>query len=541
MITASDSFRLAVENSRSDYLISFVVSSYSTSSVLRFTEADIWMGGVEISDSFAEAGTLGIGGCVINQAKVTLMANNTQGSFTPSSFYNCWAQILIGYSGVDNGTDEWISKFNGDIVSVAVNGPLITLTLYDYMYRLDKPITSTFAAWVPGKTVRQVVAQALLECRANGLNPDVPVPNGSSTIGNTVTLNPEATSYRDIICWVAQIAGGYARYNGEGLLEIKAFPLSLSTQISIDPTITVDSFSDPSFYVRGSGANFFTLTDTFPVVHATFSHEIAGKSLKVRKVTFGVKDTDSSAGETYTYYSSDELTNDGIEIIMKGNDLIKGFSDIGIVNIANSILTTFTGQQYYLGNLRHVANPLMEAGDAFAFMTVDGNYVMIASNIVWSPGSAQTTESNGVILEQSDATQYTPLEKDYAATKIMLSQIATTDSWTETNTTYDIIISAKKRNGTVMLYLHVSSNSTGLAADIASSNAYVTLGTLPEGYRPAISYTSYHIFNGTMRGQIIVNTNGTIRIGYTRALTATSNSNMTAGMLFYADTTFVTE
>jgi hypothetical protein len=537
VITASDSFRLAVENSRSDYLISFVVSSYSTSSVLRFTEADIWMGGVEISDSFAEAGTLGIGGCVINQAKVTLMANNTQGSFTPSSFYNCWAQILIGYSGVDNGTDEWISKFNGDIVSVAVDGPLITLTLYDYMYRLDKPIASTFAAWVPGKTIRQIVAQALLECRANGLNPNVPVPNGSSTIGNTVTLNTEATSYRDIICWVAQIAGGYARYNSEGLLEIKAFPLSLSTQINIDQTITVDSFSDPSFYVRGSGANFFTLTDTFPVVHSTFSHEVAGKSLRVRKVTFGVKDTDSSANDTYIYYSSNELTNDGIEIIMKDNDLIKGFADTDIVNIANDIVTTFAGQRYYLGNLRHVANPLMEAGDAFAFMAKDGNYVMIASNIVWSIGSAQTTESNGVILEQADATQYTPLDKDYATTKSMLSQIATTDTWTETNASYGITVTAKKRNGVVMLYLA----SSGISIDMSTHNAYITVSVLPEGYRPAMNTIRYEILNGTMKGQLLLNSNGNVRIGYTRALTATANADLTANMLLYANAVFLTE
>lgn len=536
MITnVSDAFRLAIENSRSDYNVRIMIQKAGTESaepiVAFFDTSDIWMDGITIEDSFAVNGDMGIGGCVINQATLTLLKASVREHFTLGDLNGAAVQIFIGFDGIG-----MVEKFNGTVYKVTEAAHLLTLTVYDAMYKLDTPIAENYAkSAIIGKTLGEVAAD-IAQQMAVRLDTTTFL---NSTYVVKQAIDPNATTYRMLLSWVAQMAGGFARVNRERHLEIVEAPLRnlFYAARDLDPAITEESFSDPDFFDSSKTPNFYDATDGVALIHSTFSREITARSVSIGDVIIGIKNKTAGDDSTYTYYASGAGSSNGVQLIIKDNGLIAA---VDATAVALDIYLAIASTTYYIGNITHIANPLMEAGDPMFLLVGNDRYPMIVSSTAFSPGKSQTTGSYGLTAEQTAATQYSQSDVNYSDTKSMLSEIATTDSWTETNTTYDIIISAKKRNGTVMLYLHVSSTSTGLAADIASSNAYVTLGTLPEGYRPAISYTSYHILNGTMRGQIIVNTNGTIRVGYTRALTATSNSNMTAGMLFYADTTFVT-
>lgn len=520
MITnVSDDFRLAVENSRSDYLIRAIMSSTAHSGTLTYTEADFWTNGLEIEDSFAEEGSLGLGGCVITQARMTLLVDSLQSPFaTANELVGSDVQILVGFN--INGTEELISKFAGRIVKADFSSLLVTLTVYSPMCLLDKKITSTYAGSIVGQTVRYAVDLALTNCNAGALDPNATFPNESYVIQRRPPV--DTTTYRDIICWAAQMAGGFARYSSGTIMQIKNLPLDVNSTINVDPAYNQDSFNDSSFYVRPNGG-FWLMTDRYSVIHSTFAKNIVGKSVKVSKVTFGFKNTDTTSEDPYDYYSSG--TDSDVEVIIRDNKLV---APVAASTIAQTIRTYIGYGYYWLGNVTHIANPLMESGDKIVLFDCNDKYQLIVSRTVFSPGRSQNTLSSGITLEQSDSTKYSQEEKNYADIKGMFEQVAGSQDW---NYTYSgISIDVHRRGNVVNIVMQTGSTS----AELASGSAYVELATLDSSCYPPVELISWTILNSSYYGQINMQTNGKLRIGYTRQIGQSSVSNIPSGSGFRA-------
>lgn len=75
--------------------------------------------------------------------------------------------------------------------------------------------------------------------------------------------------------------------------------------------------------------------------------------------------------------------------------------------------------------------------------------------------------------------------------------------------------------------------------ELATANGYAAIGVLPAGYRPRIELIHYILFNNTYFGQLIIEASGSVKVGYTRAITNPSASaNLPSGTNCYFATSF---
>ena len=92
-------------------------------------------------------------------------------------------------------------------------------------------------------------------------------------------------------------------------------------------------------------------------------------------------------------------------------------------------------------------------------------------------------------------------------------------SYTETNITYRSII--ETGSGNVITHKRYNSvtitcNANSISHELATSNIYVDIGTLPADCIPTYNIIEYQRFNGAYIGQIRINTSGKVSIGYTK-------------------------
>ena len=92
-------------------------------------------------------------------------------------------------------------------------------------------------------------------------------------------------------------------------------------------------------------------------------------------------------------------------------------------------------------------------------------------------------------------------------------------SYIKTNITDRSIIASN--SGDVITHKRYNSvtitcNVNSISGELATSNGYVDIGTLPADCIPTYNIIEYHRFNGIYIGQIRIATSGKVSIGYTK-------------------------
>lgn len=115
-----------------------------------------------------------------------------------------------------------------------------------------------------------------------------------------------------------------------------------------------------------------------------------------------------------------------------------------------------------------------------------------------------------------------------------INQLKKSDTWTSTAWA-GLTCKAYREGKTVMITLRGTTTN-----NIGTANATVAVCTLPSGFTPVVTHTQYVVYGAEWKGQLVLNTDGTVNIGYTRQLTATSNALLPSGTNIYITATFVT-
>jgi hypothetical protein len=108
------------------------------------------------------------------------------------------------------------------------------------------------------------------------------------------------------------------------------------------------------------------------------------------------------------------------------------------------------------------------------------------------------------------------------------------DTWTST-AWRGLTCNAYREGKAIMITLRGTTTSV---LDMASG--YLPICTLPVGFRPVATHTQYCIYGAEWKGQLVLNVDGTVRLGYSRRLTATANEDIPTGTNIYITATFVT-
>lgn len=223
MITTSSEYKSVVTGERTWYMTATIVLSDTTE--LTIENDNIVQGGFSIDDATSEENNFTIGATIMNTMKFVL--DNKDGTYDDINFKSA---VIYPHIGLQlSASIEYLDKGVFTVASVKRIGATIQLIAYDNMYKLNKK-------WVSQITFPTTVVQLLtsvclwrgvtIGIGANFTNASIVIPNkpkGKKTC-------------RQIVAYIAQIAGAYCKINNEGELILGWYDFDTLTS-TIPPTI----------------------------------------------------------------------------------------------------------------------------------------------------------------------------------------------------------------------------------------------------------------------------------------------------------------
>lgn len=388
MINVSKAFRKALAEDKRDFTKSAKMT-LRDGTVLNITDANIWANGFAHEDSVSDDNELDIGNAVVNAFSLTL--NNIYEDFSAYDFQG--AEVIPKISLTIDDVPEEIQMGIYTVDEAKYNGSIITLSCLDNMIFFDKPYSES--SLVYPATLNTIVRNACTICG---------VPLGTLTFPHDdyiVQTRPseEATTFRDVISYAAQIAGCFARVNVNGSLEIKWF--NQTALDALDENLDGGIFDDASPYASGDTADggVFNPWDTGYVYDAgdlteyedihfivgLYSQEISTDYVVVTGIHVIAENSD---GDDTTYTSG----TDGYVIEIKDNPFITAST---AQNIANWLGQQFIGLKYKKANVSHQNDPTIEAGDLAVVWDRKnhGSPILVTRTVFKASGKQQTVSA----------------------------------------------------------------------------------------------------------------------------------------------------
>ena len=210
--------------------------------MVNLTEHDLSINGNELTDG-AGSNSFPLG-VAIGRAFSMEIRNQDQ-RFEDYSFYMATIQLQLHFelgSGI-NGT-IYLGKFT--VTSPETYGTTITVQAVDDMYKAN---TSYSTQLVFPTTLGEMVRECCTQC---GL------PLGSATFKNSkfsIKAKPENISCREVLAQAAMIAGGYAKVDRNGYLQICSYDLSVFEWEGAGNGGSFDNSESLEFYADGDNIN----------------------------------------------------------------------------------------------------------------------------------------------------------------------------------------------------------------------------------------------------------------------------------------------
>lgn len=321
--------------------------------------------GSKFDDAVSQQGHFTIGAAIIN--KHTLSINNMYDEYSSYDFTGAIIRPSIGLQL--SSTIETLNKgvFTAD--DPKVRGSVVTLTALDNMAKFDRPFKDVSIVF---PTTALILLTAI--CAHCGVSL---ATTSFLNSGYTIATRPldDATNCREVVSWIAQISGNFARCNTSGQLELKWYDFQVfeteanysggefdsSAPYSSGDNINGGNFDD---YTSGDNVNGGTF-DIYSRFHHIYAlNNFTGSTDDV--VITGIKVTDNAEAANSVLYGES-----GYVISIEGNNLIQSQSDAQIV--ANSVGAKIVGMRFRPCSLTAISDPSREAGDVAYVSDRKGN------------------------------------------------------------------------------------------------------------------------------------------------------------------------
>lgn len=219
MMNVSSEFRSLVKNGVK--LVNYADITLKDGTVLNLGPSDFSVGGFSMTDKTSN-GKFEIGTAIAKTITVTI-ANHTN-KFSAYDFYKA---IIYMYIAVEKADGTVLKERKGKyyVINPTTPGDTIKLSGVDSMYLFDKPFNSDLP--FPA-TLQTLLSTCCTDCGVN-------IGFGQFANWNfEVKSRPEDCTYREIVSWVAQIAGYNARISNNDYLELVWYETSLFDIDSVD-------------------------------------------------------------------------------------------------------------------------------------------------------------------------------------------------------------------------------------------------------------------------------------------------------------------
>lgn len=443
MRNVSKNFKSELKSDNRNYLL-YADVALSSGDMINLTREEIWENGFVLDDATSGTSSFDLGSAIIN--KFTLIINNIYDDFSKYDFTDAEVVAYIGLE-LPDGTIEKIRMGTFTVDEPTYNGSTITLECLDNIRLLDEPYSKSTLQYPA--TLLQIARDAC-ECCGLRLN-----TRDFERSGYTVETRPddEATTFREVLSWVAQIACKYVKCDAYGRVYfgwydesdyVEEFVLTdeRENKIHADDSDEIIVFAEPSKaktsvdggrfdkdtpYSSGDsldGGLFKPWDDdgdvsydagTFDVMK-TYHHIWLLNSLTVGTddITItGVSVTlENESGESNTYLYGDT----GYVLSIEKNDLIQ--TEEQAKSVAVMVGEKLAGMTFRTFSAGHLSDPTIQAGDTvYVTDRKQNSYKSYITNTVFTAGGTQKSSCGAETPARKSGTRFTEATKALVAAK----------------------------------------------------------------------------------------------------------------------------
>lgn len=370
MINASQEFKALLKKGAK--LVNFADITLKDGTVLNLGPSDFSVGGFSMSDK-TSSGKFEVGTTIGKTIRITI-ANHTN----KFSAYDFFKAIIYVYVAIEKTDGTVLKERKGKYYVINPTTPSDTIRLdgVDSMYLFDKDYKASTA--FPA-TLQTILSDCCLDCGVN-------IGFGEFDNWNFVVMNkPEDCTYRQVVSWVAQISGCYARINNNDYLELVWYDTSSLEKVNID---------GGNYFVYENeniidGGDFTTYESDLIIDGGSFTDY---SPPNVTKIKPPIVSTDNVVitGVKVEYNKKEViLGNEDYLIIVKDNPFVDGKENEVCQYLADRLI----GLSFRPLSCQMVNNPLFEPFDSCYVYDRKGNVYFTLINSVTYTISGFTTIS----------------------------------------------------------------------------------------------------------------------------------------------------
>lgn len=389
MRSLSQGFIEALNNDEREYL-AYADITLASGTELHLTNSEIWSGGFSYEEAVSSDDNFtALGSTIIGSA--TLIINNIYDDFSDYIFENAEVVLSLGME-INNAIESFVvGTYMVD--EATYNGATIQLKLLDFMAQFDRPYslsTLTYPA-----SLGEIFTDVCLTC---GVQPETFVfPRRN--YGIVARPTDEAVTCRDILSWVATIAGCFAKCTPTGRMALTWFDYDYLDDVDID---------DPTLQPWETG----TIYDSHGVhyLYNLHSQNVSVDDIAITGVKVNVKtDTEEVENGIITFVA--DGSTEGYVISIDDNQLI---DTIYGQSIADEIGHDLIATRFRKLNITQASDPSIQAGDVAVVWDRKGNaYKILVTRVAFGVGTTQTIVCGSDSPSRNSATQYSSATKTY--------------------------------------------------------------------------------------------------------------------------------
>lgn len=330
--------------------------------VLNLEPSDFILGGFSMTDE-TTTGKFGVGSAVGKTISLTI-ANHTN-KFSMYDFYKSIIYIYVSVT-LEDGTVLKERKGKYYVINPTSPGDVINISGVDSMYLFDKPYV---ASTIYPATLQSILSDCCLDCGVN---------IGFRQFDNynfIVENRPEECTYRQVVSWVAQIAGYNARISNNDYLELVWFN---NSSLNILDGGKLFSNNESDIY---DGGNFSDYTDTILWDGGDFTDPFPENITRIKSISVST-DNVKITGVMVKYDNVEVLSGEeGYCITVSDNDFVAGKER----EVSQYLFNRFKGFEFRPLSCQITNNPLIEPFDSVYVYDRKGNmYFSFINSVSYS-------------------------------------------------------------------------------------------------------------------------------------------------------------
>lgn len=370
MRNVSNAFKQALEDGNRNYQCTAEIILTDNTQVT-LTNANLLINGLSIKDNASDDGDFTALGSVIVNA-VEIRANNLSGTYSDYDFRD---GIITIYVGLIVGTTVESIKIGTYIINEAsIQKSVLSLYCLDYLSKFDKPYSNSTLVYPA--TLASILSNACIDCGV--VLASTTFPNSTLTIA---TAPQTDLTYREVVSFIATIAGCFTKCNANGQLVLQWFDSNAEHDLT-----------------------------------ALSSYDYSVSDITIT----GIKIITQTISESETTEVEHLFGTDDYIITIENNPFI---TESNVTTIGNYLVSQIAGLTFRIANISHLSDPTIEAGDVAVVTDRHGNtYNILVTSTTFNVSSYQETKCSAVEPVEKTVTRFTETQKTYATAKQLIKQ-----------------------------------------------------------------------------------------------------------------------